>query len=318
MSEEPTGRGTDTTTGQLWRWLTWPVWNGRQRRLRAPLRALLPTVVTFLAFALVQTAVRARFTHPIREPLEASGFALVLVTAVLGSARLLDRRPVREFGLSLDRSWWCSFGVGAVIATAINGGALLVSLWAGWAKIVGVTRGAGELPFALAMVVVFGYVAVAATWEEFVMRGVLLKNLAEGADGFLPRWGAVGLAVLCSTLVFAFLHGGKVTHASQYGYYLLAGLVLAGAYVLTGELALSVGFHVFYNATQSAVFGLGHSQQTPEILAVDIVGPATWVGEEGLVFVGFAALGGLALLGYVRWQHGQLTLADSVTRWTPQ
>ncbi len=318
MPEEPTGRGTETTTRRLWKCLTWPVWNRRQRRLRAPLRALLPVVATFLAFAVVQTAVRARFAHPIREPLEAAGFALVLLAAVLVSARALDRRPVSEFGLSFDRSWWRSFGVGALIATGINGGALLVSLWAGWAEVVGVTRGAGDLPFALAMAVVFGYVAVAATWEEFVMRGALLKNLAEGADGFLPRWGAVGLAVLCSTLVFAVLHGGKVTHASQYGYYLLAGLILAGAYVLTGELALSVGFHVFYNVTQSAVFGLGHSQQTPELLAVDIVGPATWVGEEGLVFVGFAAVGGLALLGYVRWQHGRLALADSVTRWTPR
>ena len=318
MSERSTGRPTETTTRRLWNRLTWPVWNDRQRRLRAPLRALLPTVVTFVAFAVVQTAVRARFDHPIREPLEAAGFAVVLVAAVLGSARLLDRRPVSEFGLAFDRSWWHSFAAGALIATAINAGALLVSLWAGWARLVGVTRGAGELPFALAMVVVFGYVAVAATWEEFVMRGVLLKNLAEGADGFLPRWAAVGLAVLCSTLVFAVLHGGKVSHASQYGYYLLAGLVLAGAYVLTGELALSIGFHVFYNVTMSAVFGLGHSQQTPELLAVDIVGPALWVGEEGLVFVGFAALGGLALLGYVRWQRGRLALADSVTRWTPR
>ncbi len=70
----------------------------------------------------------------------------------------------------------------------------------------------------------------------------MLKNLAEGADGPVPRWAAVGVAVLASSLVFAFLHGGKVDHPSQYGYYLLAGLVLSGAYVLTGDLALPIAF----------------------------------------------------------------------------
>ncbi|WP_256290577.1 CPBP family intramembrane glutamic endopeptidase [Halobellus inordinatus] len=163
------------------------------------------------------------------------------------------------------------------------------------------------------MVIVFVYIAFAATWEEFIIRGAMLTNLAEGAAGFVPRWIAIGLAVTISTLVFAFLHGAKVTHVSQYGYYLIAGLILSGVYVLTGELALSIGFHVFYNFTQSAIFGLGHSQQTPELLAVDIVGPSRWVGEEGLVFVGFAILGGLLLLAYIRWRDGPLELNDRIT-----
>jgi membrane protease YdiL (CAAX protease family) len=141
----------------------------------------------------------------------------------------------------------------------------------------------------------------------------MLKNLAEGSNRFVPRWIAVGLAVTLSTLVFAFLHGGKITNPSHYGYYLIAGLVLSGVYVLTGELALSIGFHVFYNFTQSAIFGLGHSQQTPELLAVDIVGPSRWVGEEGLVFVAFATLGGLVLIAYIHWRDGSLELDNRVT-----
>jgi membrane protease YdiL (CAAX protease family) len=223
---------------------------------------------------------------------------------------------VSGFGLSFDREWWHSFAVGGLVATAINGGALIVSLGAGWATFVGVMHGPGELSFVPAMGIVFGYIAFAAAWEEFILRGAMLTNLAEGASGFVPRWIAVGLAVTLSSLVFAFLHGAKVTHLSQYGYYLIAGLVLSGVYVLTGELALSIGFHVFYNFTQSAVFGLGHSQQTPELLAVDIVGPSRWVGEEGLVFVGFAILGGLLLAAYIRWRDGSLELDDRVTTYT--
>ena len=293
--------------------LFWPVWNTEQRRLRAPLRALLPTVSTFVLLALVQTAVRSRFDHPVRETLELTAIAVILVGAVLFGARVIDRRPVSGFGLSLDREWWRSFAVGGLVATAINAGALAVTLGVGWATLVGLTRGAGDLSFVPAMGVVFGYVAFAAAWEEFIVRGAMLKNVAEGSNGLVPQWAAVGLAVTLSTLVFAFLHGAKVSHPSQYGYYLIAGLILSGAYVLTGELALSIGFHVFYNFTQSAVFGLGHSQDTPELLAVDIVGPARWVGEEGLVFVGFAALGGLLLVAYVWWRDGTLGLDDRVS-----
>ena len=302
-----------TTLSKRVRQLCWPVWSTERRRLRAPFRALLPVVLTFVSLAIVQTMIRDRFVHPVRELLELTGIAVILIGAVLLSARIIDRRPVSGFGLSFDREWWHSFVVGGLVATAINGGALVVALGVDWATFVGVTRGSGDLPFLPAMGIVFGYVAFAAAWEEFILRGAMVKNIAEGASGFVPQWMAVGLAVALSTIAFAFLHGAKVTHLSQYGYYLIAGLVLSGVYVLTGELALSIGFHVFYNFTLSAIFGLGHSQRTPELLAVDIVGPSRWVGEEGLLFVSFAVLGGLLLVGYILWRDGTLKLDDRVT-----
>lgn len=299
----------------LW-WLVWPVWIREQKRLRAPLRAVLPLVLTFLALALVQPTLRARFDHPVVEALEAAALAVVLVAAVFLGARLLDRRSVADYGLSLDRRWWRSFAVGGAIATAVNAGTLTLALAAGWATVTGFAAGAGALPFVPAMALVFGYVAVAAAWEEFVFRGAMLQNLAEGIEGYAPRWVAVGVALLASSVVFAVLHGGKVTHLGQYGYYLLAGLVLGGVYVLTGDLALPMGFHACYNFTMSAVFGLGVSQQTPELVVLDLVGPTLWVGEEGLAHVLFAALGGLALLSYVRWRDGSASLVDSVRQLT--
>ncbi|MDT3434162.1 CPBP family intramembrane glutamic endopeptidase [Haloarcula sp. 1CSR25-25] len=316
--EQRDGRTPPNVVERVVSRLLWPIWNGTDDRLRAPLRAVLPAVLSFLALAALQPAVRTRFTHPVRESVEAAGIGAVLVATVLGGAWVIDRRPVGEYGLSLDRRWWRSFAVGGAIATAINAGALAVAVSADWATVVGVAQGAGDLPFLPAMVLVFTYVALAAAWEEVVFRGAMLKNLAEGADGPVPRWAAVGMAVLTSSLVFAFLHGGKVDHPSQYGYYLLAGLVLSGAYVLTGDLALPVGFHVWYNFTQSAVFGLGHSQRTPELLAVDIVGPARWLGEEGAVYSVFVVVGGLLLLAYLRWRDGHLGIDERVTRWTPR
>jgi len=294
------------------------VWNHDTHRLRAPLRALLPLVITFIAFALVVTFVRGRFEHPVREGLEFSLMAVVLVAAVVLSARLFDRRPAAEYGLTFDSEGVRSFAVGGLVATIANAGTMLVALAAGWATVTGFFEGSDALPFLPAILLVFVYVGVLASWEEFVFRGALLKNLAEGADGYVPRWAAVGIALVLSTAVFAFMHSGKLTSLGGYGYYLLAGLIFGSVYVLTGNLALPVGFHVFYNFTMSAVFGLGVSQRTPEIVVLEMAGPPLWVGEEGLLRVTFAALGGILLVLYIRWRDGHLGLAEQITRWTPR
>jgi membrane protease YdiL (CAAX protease family) len=303
---------------QGWRLLTCPVWNHDTHRLRGPLRAFLPLVMTFLAFGLVVTVVRPRFDHPVRELVELGIMGVVLVAAVLASARLLDRRPVAEYGLAINRKWARSFVVGGLIATVANAGTMLVALAAGWATISGFTQGSGALPFVPAMLLALAYVGVLASWEEFMFRGAMLTNLAEAADGYLPRWGAVGLAVLLSTAVFAFMHSGKVGDPMAYGYYVVAGLIFGGIYVLSGNLALPIGFHVFYNFTMSAVFGLGASQQTPELIALTVVGPGFWIGEEGLVRVIFAVVGGVLLVAYVRWRNGHLGIHERITQWTPR
>lgn len=301
-----------------WRLLTSPVWNHDSTRLRAPLRALLPLVVTFLAFGVIVTVVRGRFEHPVREVLEFSLMAVVLVGAVLIGSRLFDRRPATAYGLAIDYEWLRSFAVGGVIGIVVNAGTLLAALAVGWATVTGFFQGSDSLPFLPAILLVLAYIGVLASWEEFIFRGAMLKNLAEGADGYVPRWVAVGIALLVSSVVFAFMHSGKVTGPGGYSYYLLAGLVFGTVYVLTGDLALPMGFHVFYNFSMSAVFGLGVSQRTPEVFVLDVSGPTVWIGEEGFLRVMFAAVGGLLLVGYIRWRDGPLGIDHRITQWTPR
>ncbi|WP_254272964.1 CPBP family intramembrane glutamic endopeptidase [Haloarcula marina] len=295
--------------------VAWPVWNRTQNRLRAPIRALLPLVVTLVALAAIQTTVRTRFDHPVVELLELGGFVVVLAVGTLGSARFLDRRSLAGYGLGVDREWARQAAVGAAVATASNAFAFAAVLLAGWASVAGFAETPGILPFLPALAITFCLVTVAATWEEVVFRGIILTNLVEGTDGYLPRWVAVGLSLTLTVVVFAFLHGGKVTAVSQYGYYLLAGVLLGGLYVLTGDLALSIGFHVAYNFTMSVVFGLGVSQQTPELLVLTVTGPTRWVGEEGLIHVVAVVLAGIALLAYVRWRDGRLAVAETIGTW---
>ncbi len=277
---------------------------------------MLPLVVSFIGLAAVISTTRAQFNHPIREPVELLGLLAVLGGTVLLSSKLLDRRPLVEYGLSVDREWLVSFAVGCLIALVVNAGTFLLALSEGWITIVDITGGAGDLPFLMAMGVAFALTVVAASWEEFVFRGAMLKNLAEGADGHVARWAAVGIAVLVSTGVFAIMHSGKVTGLGSYGYYMLAGLIFGTVYVLTGDLGLPMGFHACYNFSMSAVFGLGVSQRGPEMFVLDVSGPTVWIGEEGLLRVIFAAVGGLLLVAYIRWRDGELGIDSRITQWT--
>lgn len=318
MSLKTTIDGTIPSVVQHgWQRLTWPVWNYEQRRTRAPLRAVLPLIVTFMGLAAIITLVRPRFDHPIQESVELLGFIALLGGGILLSAKVLDRRPIAEYGLSVDREWIRSFAVGGLIGTVINAGTFLVAFGAGWITVVDFGAGAGDLPFPLAMFVAFALTAVAASWEEFVFRGAMLKNLAEGTDGHIPQWAAVGIALVISTVVFAFMHSGKVTSLHGYGYYLLAGLIFGVVYTLTGDLGLPMGFHAFYNFSMTAFFGLGVSQQSPELIVISVGGPTVWIGEAGLLKVIFAAVGGLLLVAYIRWRDGQLALDENITQWTP-
>lgn len=259
------------------------------------------------------TLVRSQLNHPIQEAVEFLGLLALLGGGILMSAKVLDRRPIAEYGLSVDREWIRSFAVGGLIGTVINAGTFLVALGAGWITVVDLVAGAGDLPFPVAMLLAFALTAVAASWEEFVFRGAMLKNFAEGASGHVPRWAAAGIALVASAGVFAFMHSGKVAGLSGYSYYLLAGVIFGGVYALTGDLGLPMGFHAFYNFSMTAFFGLGISQQSPELIVTSVSGPTVWIGEEGLLKVIFAAVGGLLLVGYIRWRDGQLSIDDSLT-----
>jgi len=78
-----------------------------------------------------------------------------------------------------------------------------------------------------------------------------------------------------------------------------------------------MGFHAFYNFSMTAFFGLGVSQQSPELIVISVGGPTVWIGEVGLLKVIFAAVGGLLLVAYIRWRDGQLALDENITQWTP-
>ncbi|PSQ44514.1 hypothetical protein BRD17_03965 [Halobacteriales archaeon SW_7_68_16] len=101
----------------------------------------------------------------------------------------------------------------------------------------------------------------------------------------------------------------------------LYGSFLAAGYLLTGRLAVPVGFHVAWNFSVSSVFGFPVSGvRTPATLvAVDVTGPAVVTGgrfgpEAGLVSLVPLAVGTAVLVAWVRHREGGLRIDTAIVR----
>ena len=280
--------------------IRWPFWNAGERRPRLLWRvagfALVSALVTYLlsaafgrprgfdaSFATVLFSLRALFTATV---------------AAIVTVRLFDRRPVRELGIVPVPGWWgdlaFGLGLGAALMTAI-----FAAEWAaGWVRIDGyafVRDPAHSFPVVMLGMAV---VALCVGWyEELVSRGYLLRAIAQG---FASRWigttAALVIATLISSVLFALGHANN-PNASVVSTVniVLAGVMLAVPFVLTGRLAASIGLHITWNFFQSAVYGFPTSGFAAPGSAVQITqgGPDAWTGgpfgpEAGIV--GLAAM----------------------------
>ncbi|MFB6297266.1 MAG: type II CAAX prenyl endopeptidase Rce1 family protein, partial [Salinirussus sp.] len=174
---------------------------------------------------------------------------LVLTGVVAGIGWFVDRRRIADLGLSLDGSWYreagVGFGVGLAMATTVVG----IGLATGVATVAGTfqIRSGVALPapgtgVVLATLLYVPFFLGVGILEEVILRGYLLTNVAEGLRTILDDRAAVVAAVCATALLFGVLHaanpGGTALGVVNVG---LAGLLLGGAYALTGRLALPVG-----------------------------------------------------------------------------
>jgi membrane protease YdiL (CAAX protease family) len=310
------------------------LWNETERRPRAPLRVVLLVVVT--ALLAVGTSLGASgIVGGVRAPLEAAfgEAAATAVGAVLGVAlaggtvslsvliagRYVDRRRLRDFGFRLNRAWWLDCGFGLALGAGLMTLLFLGYLAAGWVEITGTFRPRdGVVVRLLALVGVFLVVGV---YEELLARGYLLTNAAEGLVGWVGRRGAVVAATALSSLVFGLAHANNpnATTTSTVAI-VLAGVMLAAGYVLTGELAVPIGLHITWNLFQGGVYGFPVSGLGvgASVIVVETTGPRLLTGgefgpEAGLLGVGAMALGTAAIALWARWRTGTLAIAASVT-----
>ena len=216
-------------------------------RLRAGWRLLLFVFFFAAATILLQGAASSisRFsTHTIL--LTASSYAFLAAAALATwlMTSLIEHLPFSSVGMEVQGSWRGQMVIGIACGSGLVG-AVTAAEWA-----AGVIRfqstGGGDNSALAAIGGGIAIFSVAAVAEELLFRGYGFQRLIEGVNA--------PVAVVLSSLLFGAVHQWN-PHATTLALAntVLAGVLLAVAYVRTRALWLSIGFHFSWNWTLSLI-----------------------------------------------------------------
>lgn len=268
------------------------------------------------------------------DPSTSGGLLLLVVSgasvslSVWLSGKVLDRRPFRDFGFDLSRTWWADFWFGLGLGALLMTGIFLVELIAGWVQIEGIFHNPGErAPFLPALAVPLGIFILVGFYEELFNRGYLIKNISEGLSALFPSpvW-AVWVASLINAGIFGLLHAGNPNSSLWSTLNIsLAGLFLAAGFLLTGQLAIPIGVHISWNFVQGNIFGFpvsGTSFGSPSLLLIRQLGPVSWTGgrfgpEAGLLGTLAMAAGTGLIAAWVKQRTGTIRFDPGLTAYHP-
>ena len=314
-------------------------WNRGERRLRALWRFALAavlfgvlSVVVGIAFQVlaIRSVLLTTLSPTVPEPsasvvLRVISLLLTAIGATLAvwvGTRFLDRRPLADLGLALDRSWWLDFGFGLALGAALMTVIFLVELAAGWITVTSLLSnplGAGVGTELLAAVVLS---LAVGTYEELVFRGYLLTNAAEGLAGapFLTPRHATALATVLTAGLFGAVHANNPNAALlSTANVAFAGIFLAAGYVLSGDLSIPIGLHITWNLVQGTVFGFPVSGTAlgTSVIRVRQGGPPALTGgdfgpEAGLIGLSAMVFGTVAIAAWVRARYGTTGLYEGI------
>jgi membrane protease YdiL (CAAX protease family) len=192
------------------------------------------------------------------------GMVALGLAVYAGFVRLIERRRVSELSLTgMGRE----LGVGLALGAALYTACVLILMVPGIYRIDGlnpVVFMLSAIPMALA----------SGVFEELLFRGALFRILEE----WLGSW----IALAVSSLVFGFVHllNPDATMLGALFISVEAGLLLAAAYMVTRRLWLSIGFHIAWNYTQSAIFSgiVSGGVSAPGLIRATIEGPVALTG----------------------------------------
>ncbi len=156
----------------------------------------------------------------------------------LGYAFFIEKREVSELALPGMRR---ELGIGLLVGAGLYAVCELILMALGCYRIEGLNPWRFMIP-AIAMALSAG------VFEELLFRGVLYRSI--------ETWFGSWAALVVSSLVFGLTHLMNPQGTLEGALFIAveAGILLAGALMLTGRLWMSMGFHVAWNYTQSAIF----------------------------------------------------------------
>jgi uncharacterized protein len=229
------------------------------RVLRHPLvRALLGCICLVLPVIAVQTLLRITLQLAPQSSVAVAAGLVVMTMAYVAFVRLFERRQVTELAMAPAPR---ELAVGAAI------GATLFTITIGVLAALGVCSVVGGSSWAVIGPIAIGAIGSGCS-EELLVRGMFFRPLEE----WLGTWMATAVsALLFGLLHLANPHSGIVPALAIA---LEAGVLLAGAFVLTRRLWLPIGIHIAWNFTQAGVFGVPVSgQEISGILRAKLQGP---------------------------------------------
>ncbi|HEY60626.1 MAG TPA: CPBP family intramembrane metalloprotease [Anaerolineae bacterium] len=301
-------------------------WNKEQKRLRTFWRLLVffcvYTLVTLL-FAFLST-----FILPANTPLHLTAtvveFLCVCLMLYVGG-KLLDRRSFSDFGFHINRRWLKDFifglGLGALLIAAI----FTTELSLGWIQIKGFFRSfpIGEI-FTLSLFKTLPLFICIGFCEEMLMRGYLLRNLAEGCNLHQKHARtALLVAMLLSSVIFGILHAMNPNTSLVSTVNLsLNGIFLALGFLLTGELAIPIGLHITWNIFQGPVFGFPVSgiRTFPRMIEIQQSGPIVMTGgafgpEAGFIGLAAIVIGSVMICVYSKKNYKGMKLEEHLAQY---
>ncbi|WP_164155674.1 CPBP family intramembrane glutamic endopeptidase [Sandarakinorhabdus rubra] len=246
--------------------------------LGAPLFMFMATYAEFMDQFVAQPVLRI-----------AAVVAMMIAAAAIYVAfvRFIERRPVSELALGpLVKE----LGIGLLVGCGLYAGCVGILILLGIYRIDGFNPVSYMVP-EIAAALGSGF------FEELVFRAVLFRVVEE----WLGSW--VSLAI--SSFVFGFLHliNPEATITGAIFITVEAGILLAAAYMVTRRLWLSIGFHMGWNYTQSAVFSgiVSGNAPAPGLIRPTIEGPDLLTGgqfgiEASLTAFGLCTATGIVLL----------------------
>lgn len=214
--------------------------------------------------------------------------------------RFVDQRAPDESGLQFDGLWFKDLLAGILMAAGVMSIIFLGLLGAGGLEVTGFAWEqafgfwAGPVLIFLVQMISVGF------YEEIMARGYILRNAAEGFRfGPVSAQQSVWLAVLLSSSLFGLMHGfnPNVTGLAIANI-VLAGVMLAIPFILTGSLGLSVGIHLSWNFFQGGVFGFNVSGLSVRntLIHIQQTGDPLWTGGPFGPEGGLSGLLGILLL----------------------
>ena len=229
-----------------------------------PARVLLLGFLLLLMMGLNGDVMTSYAGEPVKSALHIIALAIAGFAVYLGHANFIERRSVSELSL---QGMGRELGIGLLIGAGLYTACELVLMALGIYRITGLNPLSYLVP-AIAMAI------SSSVFEEMLFRGVLFRSV--------ETWFGSWSALVVSSLVFGLTHliNPQGTLEGAVFIAIEAGTLLAAAFMLTRRLWLSIGFHMAWNYTQSAIFSgiVSGTDAAPGLIRSTVKGPDLLTG----------------------------------------